>query len=275
MRRRLFLLELCVMVLGLAFASVLCGVLVLTRYERALEEHELTAEFATADQEVENRRGQVVAGGICPDEEVIRKGVPPDIKDFDPEPIHETAGLFLVQSSSIIEPFALLIDHQGKLLFRFSHSIRDVLAEGDDWIILTRNQVVRGAADGTIRWTTSFSNEHIGGYGSLVRLEGGDCLAYGHCWLRDYGVDLLRFDPNQGIAHWRTHCSGLQVRWSDDPSPPLVKVKGSRLTVVHSGSRGKYAELIDLGSGRQILRKEQSYFRSPPPRPSFWTVLGL
>jgi len=109
------------------------------------------------------------------------------------------------------------------------------------------------------------------GEGGLLKLPGGDGLAYGYCGIADSGVDLLRFDPRGGQERWRTSCAELGVSHSKYRHEARARVSGHRLLVVSVGSSGKFAELIDPETGGKIHRREDGGWRVHGP----WSWLGF
>jgi hypothetical protein len=92
----------------------------------------------------------LVAYAVKDGAEVLRTRLPD--KDFDPLPVPEVAGCFLVQ---LHDPpggngKAWLIDRKGEVRYRLDHQIV---------ILLTSRQVVRLARDGTTLWSVRFSHK--------------------------------------------------------------------------------------------------------------------
>ena len=186
---------------------------------------------------------------------VFRVALP--IKDFDPNPIREVAGLFLVQTHE--DPrgkgAALLVDRTGKVRHRFDRDVLDGRMQGKDRVFLTNRDVVRVAADGKVVWATAFPKAAWPAGGGLLEGLGGDLVAYLYGRISDSGVQVLRLDPKKGKALWSAKCAPLGVGHSKYRHRASVALEGGRLRVRSDGSAGSFTEVLDLRSGRRLERK--------------------
>jgi hypothetical protein len=185
--------------------------------------------------------------------EVFRTRLP--VKDYDPDPIEEVAGLFVVQpfGSFRAKGDTLLIDRTGKVRHRLDDPLVDARRQGDDLLLLTATEVARVAADGRRRWSVAFPRRQAAAGGQLLELPGGDVLAYLFGCLSDSGVQVVRLGE-AGKAVWRVRCAGLGVLHSEYQHEAKVAVEGGRLKVTSVGSSGSWVEVLDLKSGRQVER---------------------
>jgi outer membrane protein assembly factor BamB len=186
--------------------------------------------------------------------EVFRVRLP--LHGFNPEPIREVAGLFLVQTGEVPGGVgdALLIDREGRVRHRFGRQVVGGIRQGEDRIFLTSRGVVRLSPEDERRWSVLFEEpEWIAG-GDLLVLPGGDLLASLYGRINDSGVQVLRLNPTTGKQVWQVGCSGLGVPHSKYRHEATVAVEGGQVKVTSRGASGTFVEVLDLGSGRQLKR---------------------
>jgi hypothetical protein len=196
---------------------------------------------------------RVVATGA----EVFRVGLP--LEDFDPLPIEEVAGLFLVQVWGVGsgKGAAVLIDRQGKVYHRFDRQVVAGKSLGRDRVFLTSRDVVRVSPGGEVAWSVPFPYpEWIAG-GGLLEFPGGNLLAFLYCQIADTGVQVVRLDPAGGKQVWQAYCPGLGVTHSGYEHQAEVEIDGGLVKVISRGSCGTFVELLDLDSGRQLGRGQR------------------
>jgi outer membrane protein assembly factor BamB len=186
--------------------------------------------------------------------EAFRVNLP--VEDFDPLPIEEMAGLFLVQTveSPGGKGNALFIDRQGKVRHRLRRQVVAGLRRGADIVLLTSTDVVGLTPNGTVRWAVPFrSHEWIAG-GGLVELPDGDVVAFRYGCISDSGVDVVRIEPSGGKAVWQAYCDRLGVGHSKYFHEANVVVKGGKVQVTSRASGGTFIEELDLRSGKRLSR---------------------
>ena len=199
----------------------------------------------------------LIARAVADGKAVFQAQLP--AKDFDPEPIREVAGLFLVQVCD--DPggdgAALLFDQKGRLRHRLDHEVVNGRALGEDRLLLTSREVVRLGPDDKPKWTDPFkAREWIAG-GGVVDLPGGDVLAFLYGQISDSGVRVMRVRPDDGTVVWEAFCDPLGVSHSKYRHRAKVAVADGRVNVVSHASGGGFVEGLDLESGRQIKRTKQ------------------
>jgi outer membrane protein assembly factor BamB len=174
---------------------------------------------------------------------------------FEPGPIQEVAGLFLVQTGELPGGAgdAFLLDRTGKVRHRFARQVVTGLLQGSDRVFLTSRDVVR-LSEGKARWAAPFEQHQWIAGGGLVELKGGDLLAFRYGCIRDSGVDLLRLNPTTGKAVWRAWCAGLGVGHSEYSHHATVAVEGETLRVTSRGSDGTFVEFLNLTTGKRHKR---------------------
>jgi hypothetical protein len=189
--------------------------------------------------------------------EVFRVELPAE--GFDPLPIEEVAGLFLVQvwGNGGGEGQAVLIDRRGKVCHRFDRQVVAGRSLGQDRVFLTGRDVVRVSPGGEVAWSVPFRYpEGIAG-GGLAEAPGGDLLAYLYCRISDDGVQVLRLDPVGGRLVWQASCACLGVEHSQYEQRAEVEVVGGQVKVTSRGASGTFVELLDLETGRQLGRGQR------------------
>jgi outer membrane protein assembly factor BamB len=187
--------------------------------------------------------------------EAFRVALP--TRDFDPLPIIEAAGLFVVQAldSPRGEGAALLIDRAGRVFHRFDRQVVAANPDGADRLVLTSRDVVRLGADGGVLWALPFADQMWLPGGGLVPLPGGDVAAYLYCRISDSGVLVARLDPAAGRKRWETKCRGLGVAHSKYKHDAIAVADGGRLVVTSRGSYGTFVEALDMETGRLAGRR--------------------
>jgi hypothetical protein len=196
----------------------------------------------------------VQARAVATGAEVFKIHLP--ARAFDPCPIAEVAGLFLVQATE--KPggkgAAFLLDRQGQIRHRLERQVVAGLRRESDLILLTSTDVVRLSPDDNIRWAIAFEQHQWLAGGDLAELPGGDLLAFRHGCINDSGVDLIRLNPSAGKVVWKSHCAGLGVGHSAYEHKAQVAIERRKLRVTSQGSYGTFVEWLDLGSGQHLER---------------------
>ena len=197
----------------------------------------------------------LVARWAATGQEAFRVDLP--VKDFDPLPIKEVAGLFLVTDHDLPGGAgeALLIDRAGQVRHRFDRQVVSVTAIGEEQLVLTSRNVVRLGADGRVRWVVPFADrEGIPG-GGLISLSCGDVAAYLYCRIADSGVRVMRLDPQNGRKKWEAWCGSLGVMHSAYSHDAVVGFDSGKLVVTSRGSSGTFVEALDVDTGQRIGRR--------------------
>jgi hypothetical protein len=216
----------------------------------------LAAECDNGDHIVTRGRW-LVARAVATGRESFRVRLP-DI-DFDPQPIREVAGLFLVQDGSVWSgKAALLIDRRGRVRHRLVREVVAGVHQDKDSVFVTHKEIVRLAPNSKVVWSVPWDEEQGPPGGGLLRLPGGDLIAFCYGMISDSGVQVVRLDPARGVVRWRASCAPLGVRHSKYRHRATVTVTaGGQLKVVSRGSFGTFTEILDLGTGRQRSRQKQ------------------
>jgi len=204
--------------------------------------------------DVERTGRWLVAWRATTGEEAFRVALP--VKDFDPLPIKENAGLFLVQDNDSPggRGAALLIDRAGRVFHRFDRQVVAVAACGDDRVVVTSRDVVRLGADGRVLWTTPFPTRCWIAGGGLVLLPAGDMVAYLYGRISDGGVQVMRLDLASGQKVWEVWCLGLGVGHSKYHQDAQAALEGHKLVVTSRGSSGIFVEALDVETGKSFGR---------------------
>ncbi len=186
--------------------------------------------------------------------EAFRVALP--AKDFDPEPIREVAGLFLVQEMEIPgrKGRGLLIDRGGRVRLKLDRMLLGGHRQGDDLILLTSRDVARVAADGKTVWAVPFRIRQWPAGGGVVPLADGVVLAYLYGQISDSGVQVVRLEPGTGKQLWQSFCEPLGVTHSRYVHRAAVVTEEGRVKVTSRGSSGTFVELLDLGTGKLVKR---------------------
>ncbi len=133
----------------------------------------LLATDCTSDQYVGEQGRLLVARAAASGAEVFKVRLP--VENFDPLPIREVAGLFLVQTveRAGAKEVARLVNREGEVVHRFDRWVVAGAQEGEDRVLLTSRDVVRLSPDDKTLWAVPF--EHVGGQraGGLVEAGGG------------------------------------------------------------------------------------------------------
>jgi outer membrane protein assembly factor BamB len=195
----------------------------------------------------------VVALGTATGADIFKVRLP--MENFDPLPIQEVAGLFLVQKGELPGGAGdcLLLDRHGKVRHRFDRQVVAGTQEGDDRVFLSSRDVVRLGPDKETRWKVRFEHHQWIAGGGLVRLPKGELLAFRYGCICDSGVDLIRLDGS-GKVVWQGRCAGLGVGHSKYEHKARVAVEGNHLRVTSVGSYGTFVEVLDLGLGKLLKR---------------------
>ena len=110
-------------------------------------------------------------------------------------------------------------------------------------------------ADDKKRWAIPFQEAEWLAGGGLLRLPGGDVLAFLYGGISDSGVQVLRLDPVAGKAVWQARCAPLGVFHSKYRHRATATIEGDQVEVTSRGSFGMFVETLDLKTGRQIRRQ--------------------
>jgi outer membrane protein assembly factor BamB len=188
--------------------------------------------------------------------EVFKVALP--VKDFDPWPIRELTGLFLVQAgpSFAAGGEALLLDRKGTVRYRFPHPVLDGRTIGEDRVFLTTHDLCRVDARGKRTWRIAEAHGDPLGGGGLVSAA-GELLIFRFGAIHDSGVQLMRVDPRTGKQRWSATCKPLGVGHSKYLHRASVTVDAQRLLVISRGSYGSFVEVLDLGTGKQLERRQR------------------
>jgi outer membrane protein assembly factor BamB len=187
--------------------------------------------------------------------EVFRVQLP--IEEFDPNPIEEVAGLFLVQTCE--DPrgrgYSLLIDRQGKVRHQLKRQVIAGTRRGDDVVLLTSTDIVGLTSDDKVRWTTKVRDHQWIAGGGLVPLGREEALAFRYGCISDSGVDVLRLNLATGKIVWQIRCAELGVGHSKYRHQARVVVEGGdNVRVTSEASGGTFIEVLDLRTGKQKSR---------------------
>lgn len=88
----------------------------------------------------------------------------------------------------------------------------------------------------------------------------------------DSGVQVMRLRPQAGEQVWQADCDPLGVGHSAYQHEAKVEITdGKYLKVMSKGSEGSFVELLDLGSGRHLSRRQ---FGGPARRSWLDWLLG-
>jgi outer membrane protein assembly factor BamB len=216
----------------------------------------LLAAECTSDEALRTRGRQLIARAVDTGAEVFKVALPAG--DFDPWPIREVAGLFLVQSGDRVgtRGSALLVDRKGAVRHRFDTQVLDGRRSGDDRVFLTVGGIVRVTADEKQVWSIPFDRgDQLDGGG--LQDVGGDLLCFRFGGIHDSGVKVIRFDPQTGKTLWKSTCAPLGVDHSKYRHRATVAVEGSQVRVTSRGSFGSFVEVLDLETGKQVSRAKR------------------
>ncbi len=202
----------------------------------------------------------LVARWAATGQEAFRVGLP--VEDFDPLPIKEVAGLFLVQVHDLPNGAgaALLIDRAGQVRHRFDRQVVSVTALGEDRLVLTSRDVVRLGSDGGVRWVVPFADREFIPGGGLFPLPCGDVAAYLYCKIGDSGVRVMRLNPRNGKKKWEASCGPLgcsrsgEVLHSKYSQDAVVEFNNGKLVVTSCGD-GTFVEAVDVETGQRVGRR--------------------
>jgi outer membrane protein assembly factor BamB len=168
--------------------------------------------------------------------------------------IVEVSGLFLVWNRYRTNPGSpLLIDRSGKVRLRFPDCVADAIPAGKDWVYLTGKELVRISMDDKTLWRLPFEPER-GHAGQIVKLSDGGFLACLYGPISDSGVNVIRFDPDNGKKYWQTYCRGLGVGHSKYKHDAHIDMVNGQVRVTSNGSSDTFVELLKLNSGERIHR---------------------
>jgi hypothetical protein len=218
-----------------------------------LKDKLLLATDCSVGEEVVASGRWLLARSVENGAEVFKVRLP--AKDFDPLPIEEVAGLFLVQMMDAPggQGNAILIDRQGKVRHRFNRQVVAGLVQGKGRVFLTSRDVVRLSADEKALWVRPFKRREWTAGGGMLEV-GGDLVAFLYGRISDSGVQLVCLNGETGKVVWRAECAPLGVGHSQYSHDAEVKVEGNRLRVTSRGSSGTFVELLDLQTGKRLKR---------------------
>jgi outer membrane protein assembly factor BamB len=215
----------------------------------------LLATDCTSDRYVGKAGRLLTARSTITGGEIFRVNLP--IRNFDPNPIEEVAGLFLVQTDEDVFGVgnSLLIDRQGKVRHRLKRQVVAGLRRGEDVVLLTSTDIVCLTSADRVRWAAAVrGHEWIAG-GGLVPLGSKEVLAVRYCLISDSGVDVVRLNLATGKTVWQTHCAELGVLHSAYHHEARVVVEGGdNVRVTSEASGGTFIEVLDLRTGKQKSR---------------------
>jgi outer membrane protein assembly factor BamB len=213
----------------------------------------LLAADCTSDSGLPADGRWLVARATATGKTIFRVRLP--IQRFDPLPIREVAGLFMVEPFS--RESALLFDRKGRVHYRFDRQVVAGMLLDKDRVFATDRDVVRVSPDGQTRWAIPFRKEEWLAGGQLLKLKNGDLLASLYGRITDSGVQVIRLDPATGKQVWQARCAGLGVGHSVYWHKASMKVGENRVTVTSRAAGGTFVEILDLDSGRQVKRTRQ------------------
>jgi len=214
----------------------------------------LAADCGLSDR-IEKEGRFFTARGVADGKEVFRVELPKR-NEFDPYPIREVAGMFLVQSRGWgkVPSEAFLVTRAGKVWYRNEREILDAVS-ADGILVLNLGESVVGL-DEQARRIWVFPNDGRGPYaGRLVQVPGGDLVAYYYSPNSDSGVSLQRFDPCKGTVRYRATCKPLGVDHSKYRHEATVTVEKRALKIVSKATGGTFSELRDLDTGKLLERR--------------------
>jgi outer membrane protein assembly factor BamB len=179
------------------------------------------------------------------------------LNDFDPEPIEEVAGYFLVQAEIKFGPdgLALLVDRDGRVRFRSKSRVLGVLQRDNDHIVFTAKAIVGLAPDDAIKWSSPIEYGDWLSYGGLLPVANGNIIAFEYGPISDSGVSLRCIDAGTGALVWKSYCNHLGVSHSIYRHEATVEQLGDQLRVTSRGSFGTFVEMLDAATGRQNSRQ--------------------
>ncbi len=190
--------------------------------------------------------------------EAFRVRLPDEARDL--LPLQAVAGLFAVQTRperSGGAADARLVDRTGRVLYRTGREVVGGVRRGLDVVLFTGTGVVYLEGGSRERWSRDFLTRHSMPGSGLVDVPGGDLLAYRYGYSDHDGVAVLRLSP-EGKVRWEARCAGLNVdSISGYRHDAFVTVEGARVKVESKGSDGRFTEVLDLGSGKQLSRKQK------------------
>jgi outer membrane protein assembly factor BamB len=187
--------------------------------------------------------------------ELFRVKLP--LMDFDPLPVTELVGFFLVQDQDRPggKGNALLVDRYGRVRHHFDRYIVTATRRANGCLFLTGHGVTRTADDGVVLWSLPFKNWQWIPGGNLVPLPDGDVVAFAYCGIGNSGVEVVRLNPESGQLIWEANCLPLpNVMHSEyDHKAEVLRTDG-RLRVTSRGSAGTFVEELDERTGLRINR---------------------
>jgi hypothetical protein len=183
--------------------------------------------------------------------------------DFDPMPIEEIAGLFLVQSDSPPDgvPEACLFDRHGKVRLELFCQVVDGISLDEKRVFLTTSAVVCFDPTGKLHWNIGFQHGDSLDRGRIIKLQSGDLIVFLYGPIHDSGVRVMRLNPVTGKPVWRAYCESLGVGHSDYQHRAKAEVLAKQLKITSRGA-DTFVELLDLQSGKRVKR-------TGPPRPKW------
>jgi outer membrane protein assembly factor BamB len=215
----------------------------------------LLAADCTSGSHVGTQGRSLTARSTSSGKELFRVQLP--VKDFDPNPIEEVGGLFLVQTGEDVfgAGNALLIDRQGKVRHELKRQVIAGTRRGDDLVLLTSTDIVCLSSADKVRWTTKVRDHQWIAGGGLVPLGKEEALAFRYGCISDSGVDVLRLNLVTGKTVWQTHCAELGVGHSKYRHEATVVVEGGdKVQVTSEASGGTFIEVLELRTGKQRSR---------------------
>lgn len=181
------------------------------------------------------------------------------LTDFDPLPIEEKAGLFIVQNNGFPGDVtdALMLDRQGHVWRRFDQEIIDAKQTGETRLIMTSHDLQCWSSEGSLLWKQDFAHSEFLAAGKLLILPDKSCVAFLYGRISDSGVQLMRVSVSDGGVIWKTQCDGLGVAHSKYRHEARVTLAEKSLNVVSDASGGKFTETLDVDSGKRLQRTTQ------------------
>jgi outer membrane protein assembly factor BamB len=217
--------------------------------------------LATGSRSAKDTGEWLVARAAATGKEVMK--VQLSTGDFDPMPIEEIAGLFLVQGDSPPDgvPVARLFDRHGKVRLELFCQIVDGISLDEKRVFLTTSAVVCFDPTGKLQWNIGLRHGDSLDRGRIIKLQSGDLIVFLYGPIHDSGVRVMRLNPVTGKPVWRAYCEPLGVGHDAYDHRAKAEVLAKQLKITSRGA-DTFVELLDLQSGKRVKR-------TGPPRPKW------
>lgn len=194
----------------------------------------------------------LVARAIATGKEMFKVKLPDSMDDVNR--VRECAGFLLVQQRFRRQP-SLLINDKGQVVLRISKYVIDGVRQADDIVIQTTEGASRLSLKNETKWT--ITPKRLGDAGGFLPLENGDLIAFWYGPISDSGAGVVRLDPATGTVRWQTTCRSLETGHSKYRHEVTIKLDKDRLKVASIGSNGRWVELLNLQTGKQLRREQR------------------